>query len=814
MYYINRSFDICGLMMMTVILFGVVFGFKEKSRKNKLFLALVITQTVYFVIDLTSYNLLLRIPDSLLTYHMGYLLAPVSILWYAILVGYLVSILREKNVGSWKLANIAGFYALINIAVATVSFIQGNLYYYHNSDYKPGTMYFALYASGALLLIYYGAICLYYRKELGFRNTVALIIYMVLPFVTGLVDIYIENGFQPFTQAICILICFSFVQHDNMVRAEYEKNRVLTETKDEMEGQLEEISALNVQLQDNQTSLEEFASEQEAQIEEITALNEELQEARDNFSRAYGMIVGLSHEYHTIWVVDKDTLDMRLVRSSGVSTIKSAIQRALDASNYEVASKEYVDRYVEPEDRERVRREVRLETIFDQLSKSDFYYVNYLRRDDNDNVGYHQMAFANADAVEGARQFVFGFRDIDKMIKEEQELKRQLTEAKQAAERASNAKTKFLFNMSHDIRTPMNAIMGFTDLLEKYSGDQVKTNYYLDKIRHASDFLLLLINDVLEVARIESGKVTLDNTISKSGDISKGLFAVFSEQMQEKNIKFTINIDVKTKYIYVDKTKTNEILLNLLSNAFKYTPKGGSVSMTVKEVPYDQEGMTLFETTVKDTGIGISKEFLPLLFDEFSREKTVTENGIEGTGLGMPIVKRLVTLMGGTIDVESELGKGTKFVVRLPHKIGSEEFFAKSEDVKIDKTNFKGRRILMAEDNDMNAEIAIELLEDAGFKVERAEDGIICFDMLQKADSDYYDLILMDVQMPNMNGYKATQIIRTMDDPKKSSIPIIAMTANAFEEDKRDALNAGMNAHLAKPIRVAELMEALENELG
>lgn len=383
-----------------------------------------------------------------------------------------------------------------------------------------------------------------------------------------------------------------------------------------------------------------------------------------------------------------------------------------------------------------------------------------------------------------------------------------------AAEAANKAKTDFLFHMSHDIRTPMNAIIGYANLMEKYSGNEEKCKNYLGKIKSSSDFLLSLVNNVLEMARIESGKVVLEETPCEISNIREQIVSVYSELMKQKGILFTNEIDVQTKYYYGDKVKISEIFLNIISNAYKYTNKGGKISLSVKELPCKKEGYMILQTVVSDTGIGMSKEFLPTIFEEFSREHTSTENKIEGTGLGMPIVKRLVDLMEGTIEVESELGKGSTFTITLPHKIAKKEEVEKTEVSSVDPKNFYGKRILLAEDNELNMEIATEILGEFGFLVEHAWDGRICVDMLSKEEPGYYDLILMDVQMPNLDGYGATKEIRRMEDKRKAQIPIIAMTANAFEEDRKNALNSGMNGHLAKPVEIDKLTELLSEILA
>lgn len=286
--------------------------------------------------------------------------------------------------------------------------------------------------------------------------------------------------------------------------------------------------------------------------------------------------------------------------------------------------------------------------------------------------------------------------------------------------------------------------------------------------------------------------------------------------MAEKGIEFTRTIDVEHTEVLCDATRLREVFLNVLSNALKYTPAGGKVTMRLKEIPSDRPGYAMYQTEIEDTGIGISEEFLPHIFDEFTRERSSTESRINGTGLGMAIVKRLVDFMEGTITVESKIGKGTKFTITLPHRIVTSSNTDRSvkNNSEINTELFKGKRILLSEDNDLNAEIAMTILGESGFEVDHAEDGIICVDMLEKAEPGYYDLILMDIQMPNMNGYKATQTIRLFSDEQKANIPILAMTANAFEEDKKNAYNAGMNGHIAKPINVGELMKELASILG
>ena len=401
---------------------------------------------------------------------------------------------------------------------------------------------------------------------------------------------------------------------------------------------------------------------------------------------------------------------------------------------------------------------------------------------------------------------------IDEQNTALKEYQGKLTQSLVDVRKADKAKTSFLFNMSHDIRTPMNAIIGFTTLLEKNIDNKELALSYIEKIQSSNKFLLSLINNVLEMARIESGKATVEESCINLEKIVPEVYAVFEAQMKEKGLNFTYSLDVEHNHIMADATKIREILLNLISNALKYTPSGGSVSFHVSEESSDIPDTSIFRVVIADTGIGMPKDFLDTIFDAFTREKNTTQSGIIGTGLGMHIVKKLVDLLGGSITVESEPGKGTSFTLLMPNKIAPEHLHHSLDDDKkeIDTSKFHGMRILLAEDNELNAEIAQTVLEAQGFKVEHAKNGVEAINMLANSDPGYYNLVLMDVQMPQMDGYKATITIRGMQEPAHSSIPIIAMTANAFDEDKRAALLAGMNAHIPKPFDIHKLFGTIE----
>ena len=397
-----------------------------------------------------------------------------------------------------------------------------------------------------------------------------------------------------------------------------------------------------------------------------------------------------------------------------------------------------------------------------------------------------------------------------------QESQKQLKEALERAESASEAKTNFLSNMSHDIRTPMNALLGYTMMLKPKIKDEQLLGY-VEKMERSGKLLLSIINHVLDMARIESGRMEVNEVYTRVGIDIEEVISVFSLEAKKKNIRLLTSVQVEHGHIMADLTKIREIFSNLLSNAIKYTPEGGTVQLNVRELPCSRPGYTCIQAEIADNGIGMSKEYLPTLFDAFTRERNTTVGKISGTGLGMPIVKNLVEMQGGTIEVESELGKGSRFIVTLEHPIADEAHYKPQEQEAKSAQGvelLKGKRILLAEDNDLNAEIALFILQNMGLEVERVEDGAQCVSRLEQQPAGTYDLIFMDVQMPQMDGYEATQAIRALDDKEKAAIPIVAMTANAFAEDRERALAAGMNGHIAKPIDVKKLEQVLVKLLG
>ena len=401
-----------------------------------------------------------------------------------------------------------------------------------------------------------------------------------------------------------------------------------------------------------------------------------------------------------------------------------------------------------------------------------------------------------------------------KAANDTQELNAKLQIAAENAESANRAKSTFLFNMSHDIRTPMNAIIGYADLAVRHSDDPAKLKKYMENIQVCGQNLLMLLNNVLDLARIENDKTEMEYSVSDVEKDFRNCLAMFRNQADSKGQTLTVTTQLPYPYIYADIPHLTEVCTNLVSNAVKYTGAGGTIRCGVTQKPGEKEGWCDTVVTVADNGIGMSQEFQKHIFEPFERERTSTVSKVEGSGIGMGIVKKLVGLMGGTVEVESKIGVGSTFTVTIPCRIVSEEEAqAKRAADPADRESLRGTRILLTEDNDLNAEIATELLQEEGCTVDRAKDGVECVDMLEKAANGTYQLILMDVQMPVMNGYDATKKIRKMDDPQKANIPIVAMTANAFSEDKQVALDAGMNDHIAKPINMSVLVPTLRKYL-
>ena len=524
--------------------------------------------------------------------------------------------------------------------------------------------------------------------------------------------------------------------------------------------------------------------------------------------RAYEIVKFVSRSCTSIYRINMQ--DGRLMH---VSTMNEKVHNALgNEGDARERFLEFCEKLVKPEWREEMLAFTNLDWVREQLKTQSIIKHEFECSACGWVIGSFVAGKRGDDGY--CTEVVWTTVDVNEQKKKELSQLNALEDAKRAAVEANRAKSSFLLNMSHDIRTPMNAIIGFTGLLEKHQEEPERRQDYLNKLKESSALLLGLINNVLEMSRIEKGHLDLDVQACGVEQMYDMFCSVFLDMMIQKGITFCHSMDVEHEFLFCDPIKVRDVVLNLLSNAYKYTPSGGKVELYIREVPCEEEGFAIIETVVKDNGLGMSAEFIPHMFEEFSREHNTTDVKVEGTGLGMPIVKNLLDLMGGTIEVESELGKGTTFKVYIKHRIAKKSDVINVDMPDVSDVDFRGRRILLAEDNDLNAEITMEVLKDIDLVVERAEDGQRCVEMIDAAPAGYYDLILMDIQMPRMNGYEATRIIRQMKDKEKANITILAMTANAFEEDKREAIESGMNAHLSKPIEVEKLIKTLKRRLN
>lgn len=479
---------------------------------------------------------------------------------------------------------------------------------------------------------------------------------------------------------------------------------------------------------------------------------------------------------------------------------------------YDESIKEYADVVVAPEDRKRFLEVTEFNALMEYFKNNDNEFIIEYDVIVNGGRRRYQGKFTlSLQDPEGAKIYV-GVRDITLIEEERTEYNRKLMSALAQAEEANKGKSYFLFNMSHDIRTPLNAIIGYSELAKNHLDEKEVLDDYIYKIQTCGRQLLGLIGDVLDMAKIESGNLEISEKPCLCQDLMSDIMISVNESAKKKGLEFEASGNACHSTILCDKVKVQKILLNILSNAVKYTPQGGKISLSVQEKIREDEELSDFTFVVKDNGIGISKEFLPYIFNSFSRERNATISGVSGTGLGMTITKRLVDAMGGKIEVESQQNMGTTVTVSITFSrlVGLEE---KREEI-IPDAFLKGIRVLLVEDNEINGEIASEMLRELKVNVDLVTNGKECIDALLEKDAGYYDLVLMDIQMPVMDGYEATRIIRRFSDKDKRLIPVIAMTANAFEEDKQKAFQSGMNGHLAKPVEMRHLIQALKSAIG
>ena len=505
-------------------------------------------------------------------------------------------------------------------------------------------------------------------------------------------------------------------------------------------------------------------------------------------------LLALSTAYYHVSSLNLKTKRIELVKSSRSATIDIQEGEADWNPQFEIIKEvivePFVQKYMDFFDVQTMAARLRnKESMSDEFMKKDGTWFLSLMvpqsYDEDGNVS--SVLFANRDVT-------------DEKIRELRQEK-ELREAKLKAESASKAKSSFLFDMSHDIRTPMNAIIGYAELASRHLNDSEKLDRYLEKIQVCGRQLLSLLSNVLNLARIENNKVLMEYAVSNVHENIENCIATFQHQAESKNQTLSITEHISYPYVYMDVPHLSEICMNIISNAIKYTNDGGTISCNVSQTSSEKEDWCNLVITITDNGIGMSEEFQKHIFEAFERERNTTLSHTEGSGIGMGITKKLVDLMNGTIEVKSKQGVGSTFTVTIPcRKATEEDSMVKKNKHQQNEGNLKNARILLVEDNEINTEVATELLKEEGCIIETAKDGVACIDMIEKAEAGYYKMILMDIQMPVMNGYDAAKAIRKLNDPKKAAIPIIAMTANAFEEDIKNAFSAGMNDHVANPI--------------
>ena len=529
----------------------------------------------------------------------------------------------------------------------------------------------------------------------------------------------------------------------------------------------------------------------------------------------------LATEYDSIAIVGISTDDKHndRVLIHGRLTDRMADLIDEETAKEEIYSKklDLMLRFVHPDDREQFYVETRREKVLQAGAEGRTQIVNFrIVKKSGDDV-YYQLCFVPIkDEAGNTTSVVAGMKNVDNEVRKEMQARQDLENARYEAEAANRAKTAFLFNMSHDIRTPMNAILGYTDLAIRHRGDPERVDDSLEKIKLAGGHLLDLINDILEMSRIESDRLEITDEPSDIRKLIDGVDQMSRTLAIPKSIDFRTEIgNIANQYVYIDELHTNEVLINLTSNAVKYTSPGGKIRFIVDQISPAADGKAVFRFAVEDNGIGMSEEFQEHLFEAFSREKTSTVSRQQGAGLGLSIVKRIVDLAGGTISVSSRQKEGSTFTVELPLRVMDEAAIKKyveenrPADYSDQKFSLENKKVLLVEDNEMNREIATEILSEVGLAVDTAEDGEFAVKAVQEKGASYYDFILMDIQMPIMDGYEATKLIRALPDGDRAVI--IALSANAFEEDIQKSLSMGMNTHVAKPIDVNVLFETMKD---
>ena len=537
-------------------------------------------------------------------------------------------------------------------------------------------------------------------------------------------------------------------------------------------------------------------------VEQELEQRKETEELLENSNQRLRVITGLCTEYESLYYVNaKQDIGIPYILSDKFpEEFKKNLFREIP---YTAGFHAYLDICVAPSQKEYLKAQTELHLVTEKLKETPCFRINYEVPFEG-RILHYQIYIAR---IGEPHEQVWAFKSIEETVEEQLKQQKILLDALNQAKKAETAKSNFLFNMSHDIRTPMNAILGFNTIAEKNIDNKEIALDALKKAKHSGEHMLSIINNVLDMARIGSGKLELNREIVNFPELINKLKEMFVHDMAQKDITFNTNFNIKTSVIYSDSLRISQIIINLLSNALKFTNSGGSVTFQVSEMKSPDE-RAYYQVRIEDTGIGMSEEFQKHLFTAFEREQNTTQSGVQGTGLGLAITRNLVNLLGGSLTYNSMVGVGTEFTFTFKAEKANVSEVKSKDDVSL-LPELKGKRILVVEDNMINREIARELLEDEGFIIEEAEDGTVAVSMLEAKEKGYYEFVLMDIQMPIMNGYTATRKIRGSDNTDIADIPIIAMTANAFSEDKKNAFDAGMNEHVAKPLDIDILIEVL-----
>lgn len=552
--------------------------------------------------------------------------------------------------------------------------------------------------------------------------------------------------------------------------------------------------------------------ETKALLDEQIQKEEELRLIHQEHLKRLEMIEGLSIDYESIFFVDLDADWLHAYRVS--CRFEGMFKKGCHECRFTGFDLDYVNTWVYPDDRELVSQITNPDYIREKLAASNFFHTSYrIFRDGK--IAYLQLRVVNVGSTDHVSQIVMGYRNVDEEIMQEMNQNRLLENALDEATRAGRARDIFLSNMSHDIRTPMNAIVGYTALARSQLHNPEKLAGYLDIISTSSDQLLSLLNDVLEISRIESQQVHIQETECSITQILRGIEMAMLPLAATKGIAFTLDVSgIRHPVVFSDYQRLNQVLLCIADNAIRYTQPKGQIGITATEREDLNSGRCIYQFAIRDNGIGISRSFLSHIYEPFEREKNTTLSGVHGTGLGMTIVKKIVEMMGGTIDIESTPGEGSCFTITLALRVSRQPVMRTQKTQESPFPSKTSKKILLVDDNEINLEIGKELLKNAGYLVDIATDGSIAFEKIKASASGEYDLVLMDIQMPVMNGYDAAKAVRRLSDPAHAAIPIIALSANTFDEDKRMALECGMNAHLGKPIEPDRLYKLLQKFLG